>query len=130
MEEVQVIAHGPLFDGQALVQSEVFLQEAITAVAIAAKTEVDHNLAASIRHPSSPPFYQSQINIASRNLDRVVNDHMVIYGAWLEGVGSRNKTTRFKGYASFRRAKQKVESEVPSLVQPALDRFVAAVNKP
>jgi hypothetical protein len=33
----------------------------------------------------------------------VVQDGGVIYGPWLEGVGSRNRTTRFKGYFTFRR---------------------------
>ena len=121
---MQVIAKGPLFDGRAAIQSEIFLQEAISAVAIAAKTEVDHNLAASIRHPSSPPHYQSLIHIARRDLAEVVNDGMCVYGPWLEGVGSRNKTTRFKGYSSFRRAKQAIERQVPALVQPALARFL------
>lgn len=127
-EEVQVIAKGPLFDGRAAIQSEIFLQEAITAVAIAAKAEVDHNLAASIRHPSSPPRYQAAINIATHDLDQVVNDGMVIYGPWLEGVGSRNRTTRFKGYFSFRRAKQAIEQRVPALVEPALARFIGRLR--
>lgn len=128
MDEVEVIAKGPLFDGRALVQSDVFLAEAVTAVAIAAKAEVDHNLAASIRHPGSPPYYQSQINIARHDLDQVVNDGMVIYGPWLEGVGSRNRTTRFKGYFSFRRAKQAIEQRVPTLVEPALARFLGRLR--
>lgn len=123
-EEVQVIARGPLFDGRAAIESEVFLQEAITMVAIAAKTEVDRNLAASIRHPSSPPHYQAAINIATHDLNKVINDGGVIYSAWLEGVGSRNKTTRFKGYASFRRAKQAIEQRIPALVEPALARLL------
>ncbi len=126
-EEVQVIARGPLFDGRAAFQADLFLAEAVTAVANAAKAEVDRNLAASIQHPSRPPFYQSQINIARRGLAEVVNDGMVIYGPWLEGVGSRNQTTRFKGYASFRRAKQTIEQQVPALVQPALARFLGGV---
>jgi hypothetical protein len=33
----------------------------------------------------------------------VLTDGGVIYGPWLEGTSSRNMTTRFKGYASFRK---------------------------
>lgn len=129
-EEVQVIAHGPLFDGRAELQISVFLDDAIDLVAAAAEDAVDTNLAASIRNPSEPPFYQSQINRARRGLDEVIGDNMVIYGPWLEGVGSRNATTRFKGYFSFRRARQDTEAKVPVLVEPAVVRFIGAVNGP
>jgi hypothetical protein len=129
VDNVQVIAHGPLFDGRAVYESDRFVREAVAAVAVAAEEAVDRNLAGSIRHPSSPPFYQSQINTASRGLDAVVNDGGVIYGPWLEGVGSRNRTTRFKGYFSFRRAKQDIDQRVVPLAAPALARFIAEVNR-
>ncbi len=32
-----------------------------------------------------------------------------VYGPWLEGVSSRNQATRFKGYAIFRRTKDKLQ---------------------
>lgn len=129
MGEVKVVASGPLFDGQALTQLHVFLDEAVDLVAAAAEETVDRNLAATIRHPSSPPHYQSQINIRHDGLDRVVNDRDVIYGPWLEGVGSRNATTRFKGYRNWRRARQEIDQRVPALVQPALMHFIEAVNR-
>lgn len=124
-----MIADGPLFDGRAITQLSVFLDEAVDLVAAAAEEAVDRNLAASIRHPSSPPRYQSQINIRHDGLDRVINDNGVIYGPWLEGVGSRNATTRFKGYSSFRRAHQDIEQRVPVIVQPALMHFIEAVSR-
>lgn len=36
-------------------------------------------------------------------LSALITDGGVIYGPWLEGTSSRNETTRFKGYASFRK---------------------------
>ena len=39
----------------------------------------------------------------------IVHDSKVVYGPWLEGTSSRNKTTRFKGYAMFRLARQKLQ---------------------
>jgi hypothetical protein len=128
-EEVQVIARGPLFDGRANIQVQVFIDDAIDLVAAFADEAVDRNLAGSIQNPSQPPYYQAQINIAHRGLDRVVNDAMVVYGPWLEGVGSRNATTRFKGYFSFRRARQEVEAKTAALVEPALVRYIEAVNR-
>lgn len=126
---VEVIANGPLFDGRAPLLADRFLVEAMAVIAEAAEETVDRNLAASIRHPSDPPYYQSQINVARRDLDLVVNDNDVIYGPWLEGVGSRNKTTRFKGYTSFRRAQQEIDQKVDILVYPTLARFITEVNR-
>jgi hypothetical protein len=126
-DEVKVTASGPLFDGRAVTQLSVFLDEAVDLVAAAAEEAVNRNLATSIRHPTG--YYQSQIQTVHHGLDRVINDNGVIYGPWLEGVGSRNKTTRFKGYASFRRAQQQIEHAVPALVAPALGHFIEAVSR-
>ena len=38
----------------------------------------------------------------------------VIYATWIEGTSNRNKTTRFKGYKMFEKARRKLESEVSS----------------
>jgi len=45
-----------------------------------------------------------------------IHDSGVVYGPWLEGTSSRNQTTRFKGYASFRRVKQWLEKGIASRV--------------
>jgi len=47
----------------------------------------------------------------------------VVYGPWLEGVSSRNATTRFKGYASFRRTAQWLEK---NRVKPIATKHVNA----
>lgn len=39
-----------------------------------------------------------------------IDDSGVVYGPWLEGTSHRNMTTRFKGYASFRRTAQRVRA--------------------
>jgi len=128
MGDVTVSAHGPIFDGRAQLDVAHFLDDAIDLVSERAEEAVDLNLATSIRHPSAPPRYQSGINIRHDGLDRVVNDGGVIYGPWLEGVGSRNRTTRFKGYFSFRRAEQETDARVPEIVRPALDRLIREAN--
>ena len=60
--------------------------------------------------------------------DVVVHDRRIIYGPWLEGVGSRNATTRFKGYSSFRRAFQELERQAPRLVEQDVRRLIAKLN--
>lgn len=47
--------------------------------------------------------YRRNISGSVSQLRAVISDGGVVYGPWLEGVGSRNQSTRFKGYFSFRR---------------------------
>ena len=47
----------------------------------------------------------------------IINDSGVIYGPWLEGVGTRNQTTRFKGYASFRRTGQWLDDQKKAVAE-------------
>src|SRR6267154_2723207 len=53
--------------------------------------------------PDNPGYYNSQIQ-TERQVDALlVRDDRVVYGPWLEGVGSRNyPVTRFRGYHAFR----------------------------
>lgn len=72
--------------------------------------------------------YVSNINVRAEPHGALVNDNKVIYGNWLEGTGSRNKTTRFKGYSSLRRAVATVRPRIPAIVAPSVSRFVRRVN--
>lgn len=72
--------------------------------------------------------YARHIQPVIRNLTGELSDGGVIYGPWLEGVGSRNKSTRFKGYFSFRAAKQLVEKRVDKTVNKYLNKFVRRMN--
>ncbi len=57
----------------------------------------------------------------------IIHDSQVIYGPWLEGVSSRNQSTRFKGYSMFRKARQQLETTkgvfLQRRVQQALQRL-------
>lgn len=54
----------------------------------------------------------------------VIHDSRVIYGPWLEGVSSRNQTTRFKGYAMFRNAFQRLQRKAQSIADKHFERAV------
>lgn len=48
-----------------------------------------------------------------------VTDSGIVYGPWLEGVGSRNyPVTRFKGYHTFRKVTQEIERKAPQMLAP------------
>lgn len=72
------------------------------------------NLNASLR--TQTPYYVPNITRTRRAAAEVVTDRGVVYGPWLEGVGSRNRTTPFKGYFAARRAVRTVEAMVPERV--------------
>lgn len=82
---------------------------------------VQENLHGVIRHPTG--YYESQVHAENTT----ITDGGVIYGPWLEGVGSRNRTTRFKGYFTFRRTTQSIRAKAgeiaESIIGPYLERM-------
>lgn len=63
-------------------------------------------------------FYESNVRIRRTSTGREVWDGGwagPVYGPWLEGNGSRNNTTRFKGYHSFRNAARALENRIEEM---------------
>jgi hypothetical protein len=128
MTTTTIRVSGPVFDRTADHDAEAFCHDLADQVSRQAYAEVMTNLDTSIRHPT--PYYETQINIRNEAPGtKVVNDAGVVYGPWLEGVGSRNfPVTRFKGYAAFRRAVQATEAEVPRLAEHTIRPYVERMN--
>src|SRR5574339_610092 len=74
-------------------------------------------------------FYESHIQVERRSQFRGVTDGGVVYGGWLEGVDSRNKTTRFKGYRTFRLIKQELDRDKEAIALPALVQYIEEMNR-
>lgn len=124
---VEIRVSGPMFNGQAPVIVKDMVDEIVSRVASYALERVQWNLDASIRHPT--PYYETQIKMTPYGDDVIsVNDSGIVYGPWLEGTGSRNQTTRFKGYASFRRARQATEQAVETLAAPIVARHLGRLS--
>jgi len=127
MIEITVNASGPLFDGAAASILRQGIDDCRTRMGNVAEEVWQAYMDASFKHPTG--YYQSHVNIAQRGRDLAVNDAGVIYGHWLEGTGSRNfPKTRFKGYASARRATQHANGMVLEECQPIIDRAVHEIN--
>jgi len=62
------------------------------------------------------------------NLNALITDGGCIYGPWLEGVGSRNATTRFKGYASFRKTAQWLQKEIGGIANGVIKRLMGRLS--
>jgi hypothetical protein len=53
--------------------------------------------------------------------ETIVTSDLATYGPWLEGTGSRNETTRFKGYWGFRRAGQALNDSAGRIMSDELN---------
>ena len=120
-------ATGPLFDGRALRIADKMNDDINDAVAQEAFEQVGAALNVVLRNPTG--FYQSRIAIRRARGSAVVDDSGVVYGPWLAGVSSRNQTTRFKGYAHWRRATQRTQTKVKRIADPIVRRHVKAMNR-
>jgi len=72
-------------------------------------------------------YYESNVRIHNTSTGHEVWDGGEagpVYGPWLEGVGSRNQATRFKGYHAFRKAATALERRVEGMGERLLRRNV------
>lgn len=71
-----------------------------------------------LQHPTG--YYESQIATERTGVSWRVTDSDVIYGPWLEGIGSRNfPVTRFPGYFTFRSVTEQLQHEAPAIANVA-----------
>lgn len=73
-------------------------------------------------------YYESRIQVDRRTQYRGISDGGVVYGGWLEGVDSRNKTTRFKGYRTFRIIRQEINRDKERIATPAIEQYIKEMN--
>lgn len=122
-----VDAHGPIFDGRAVVALKEYEKQVDQELSEELKRAWLDRLNSSIR--VNRGVYISRIRVQTRSeLVRDVSDGGVVYGPWLEGTGSRNRTTRFKGYRSLRQATDRVEATTESKAYGILQRYIGRMN--
>lgn len=117
MPTVHVRYSGPFFDAaRRNIVIRKMCERINTVLTNLAYNRVHEILRKDLKHPTG--FYQSNITRETKDSRGRVHDNNVIYGPWLEGVSSRNRETRFKGYHAFRRANQSVERRAAKLSEP------------
>lgn len=107
---------GPLFDLRARREFRRMADELEQEAADWALDHVKDTFHVSFRAPTG--YYESQVRVHNTVSGPEVWDGGLggpVYGPWLEGVGSRNNTTRFKGYHAFRKAAQALEARIDSM---------------
>lgn len=127
--ELTLTERGPLFDEPATRAAVFhFLDTAKADLAQVGVNEIRNQLRWLPKHPTGR--YASHIRterVGSYN-DQVITDGFVIYGSWLEGTSTRNKTTRFKGYRIFRRTRQKLRKQTREVIQAQFEELLARLR--
>lgn len=105
MIDINVSYHGPIVEGHGTEIVEEFVDDMVWEVAAQGLANVNTVLNASIQQPT--PYYETQTTLnwgvySGAGANVIVHDRGIVYGPWLEGIGSRNfPKTSFKGYAAF-----------------------------
>lgn len=120
--QIESRSRGLLVEGRAPAHVGRAMDDIEHEVAKYAKTLVDRRLNQVLR--TQTPYYRTRISVVRSGGDWEVNDSGVIYGPWLEGTGSRNKTTRFKGYWTFRYVTQQVRGRSDRIAERVLRPYL------
>lgn len=121
--EVEVTKSGPLFDGGAARAMTAFVEDATQTTADHGVVLVQQRLGEVLKNPTG--FYQSRIDTLRQGNYSTVWDSNVIYGNWLE----RGRAgTRFRGYATFRRATQELDNRAPQIAEQVLPKYLARMQ--
>lgn len=128
MASIEVKTSGPVFDGRADRALVAYCHDASGEIAEYAETLVLTELGQVLRHPTG--YYESRVETERVSADtNRVHDSGVVYGPWLEGVGSRNApVTRFAGYSHWRRMKQLVQGQAPAMAGRILQRHLPGMR--
>ena len=81
------------------------------------------SLIGGTRVQTSTGNYRRNISTRVSGLNALITDGGVIYGPWLEGISSRNASTRFKGYATFRKTGQELQKKSREVFEKYVRRF-------
>lgn len=124
--QVGISRSGPLFDGR--------VGKALDAAADDIEQRTAYFGAALIRSRMDmtfrrqTPYYRLQNQARRDGAHWKISDNGVIYGPWLEGIGSRNKTTRFKGYSNYRRSVQQIQLRMNEIAQGSIGTHLSQVG--
>lgn len=116
-----VKATGPLFNGKAEKAFKDYALDAEKYVAEQAVGEIQRQLDRVLKNPTGR-LRRSIHTQKTGSMYTVVDG--VVYGAWIEGVSSRNHRSRFKGYRTFRIVKQRIDKRAVKDAESRLPRYL------
>lgn len=121
-----VILSGPMFDGRAQTTVNVMCERIRHHVADIALQRLYIRFGQVLQRPT--PYYTTRLVTRRQASQDKVTDRGIVYGPWLEGTGSRNQTTRFKGYRTFRIVTARVNIQARELAQPVVASHMGRLN--
>jgi hypothetical protein len=124
--EVTYSQSGPLFDGRAAKALDESARDIEQRTAEFGASLIRSRMDMTFRHQT--PFYRLQNQARRDGAHWKISDNGVIYGPWLEGVGSRNKTTRFKGYFNYRRSLAEIQRHMTEIGDGVVGAHLRAVG--
>lgn len=119
---------GPVVEGRAVPVVHAMAEAALVELADYTRFEVLMQLDRVLQHPTG--YYESQVRPERVAVDTYsVNDSNVIYGPWLEGIGSRNRDRPgFPGYHTFRTVRGRMERKASEVAEAAVHRMMGAIE--
>jgi hypothetical protein len=117
-----IIIRGPFFDGRDRAVVSLMCSDIARTVAERGTDLVQQELPRVLKHPTGR--FQSGVHTEAGGNTAKTTDDGIIYGHWLEGTGSRNKTTRFKGYFTFRRMGVLLDAMAGSIANQVAKRYI------
>jgi hypothetical protein len=137
--QVRVEASGPLFQPgvnqrvqrtlhNAIVELVDYGMEILAARLRPRPAGVFLSVAEARKGQASIGNYRRSLHQEVKGLHGRIDDSQIIYGPWLEGISSRNQTTRFKGYASFRWATGQIGKRAVPVLRAHVDQLIRELN--
>lgn len=119
---------GPVVEGRGPAIVKAMTEVALHELADYTRYEVLTQLDSVLVNPTG--YYESQI-VADPVAPDIysINDSGVIYGPWLEGIGSRNApVTKFPGYHTFRIVRNRMAQKAGAIAEAAIARQMGALE--
>ncbi len=117
--------NGPVFDGRAKQALKDACEESERSIARLGAVVMRTFLNTVLKKQT--PHYRLRMEAVSSHPGWKVWDQKCIYGPWLNGTGSRNRTTRFKGYAHLRYTYQKMREKAEKLCAEIVRSYMERV---
>ncbi|MFD8075808.1 hypothetical protein ACFV3E_24525 [Streptomyces sp. NPDC059718] len=124
MSNIEVRMTGPLFDGSAERAMQRACDDARDSIAEFAEDYALSLMGATFKNPTG--YYEEHVKTELVSSDTaLVHDDGVVYGPWLEGVGTRNRPRPgFPGYGHWRKTKDLVATRGPEIAERAVQRHL------
>lgn len=120
--ETTTTVSGPIFEGSFASEMHRMTLEMDQEIGDNVAEAILARLGQVLQNPTG--YYESQIQAHPEGETVVVDDSGVIYGPWLEGVGTRNASSSFKGYSTFRTVYAEEQAKVPALSDSIVAKYV------